>query len=193
MMAISVKEQTTKVKIKVPQVIVFDWDDVFSFAKHHVNRTECLVQVISGYEGARSLTYNSITGSQWRTIISELAKKRYPNNESARYDDALRLSSEFLNLCLLKLKEVYQRQGKNVLADWGIQALNQLSDSGTKVHICSGTILEEIQTEVALTKMDSKVSTIWGYPVRKTDLLYSLMSELQCEAENICLVDDAPQ
>jgi|GEM_PF-5849250 len=193
MMAISINEQTTKEKTKLPKGIVFDWDDVFSFAKHHVNRTECLVKVISGYEGARSLTGNSITGSQWRTIISELAKKRFPNNESARYDDALRLSSEFLNRCLAKLTEVYQRQGKNVLADWGVQALNQLSDSGTKVQICSGTILEELQTEVALTNMDLKVSTVWGYPVRKTDMLYSLMSELQCDPENICLVDDAPQ
>ncbi|MCP4368847.1 MAG: phosphotransferase [Deltaproteobacteria bacterium] len=174
-----------------PLAVVFDWDGVFSIAKQYVNRDECLQKVLataSSNKDTSSLTLAN--GTKWRHAIQQVAKKQFPDDMCASYDYAMQLACQVLCSCLTELEKAY-RQQCNVFTTWILSALDNLLHTGCQTYICSGTIHEEVTTEVMLGRVDSKIDGIWGYPVLKNDLLNKLAEELQCDSSCICLVDDS--
>ena len=170
----------------IPRAVVFDWDGVFSFAKQHLDRDLLLSSIVSDETGKLSAH-----GDEWRTVVHQIARERYPDNIHARYDCALTLACRYLETCLAELTRIYHEQKTNVLADWTASVLDFLSQYDCKVYICSGTILEEVIWEAKLAGLASKIDSIWGYPVRKMDFIVGLAGELNCDPAYICLVDDS--
>lgn len=186
-----------------PLAVVFDWDEVISFAKQDVDRDTVFRDAI--YSFTRSLPdhlplastlkhlnsalLKAAPGKQWRSISLRVAKLLYPNDSAGQLEFITAFACHFFAACFTELKQIY-RCKDHVVAPWARNLFDDLTAAGIELWIASGTEINELRKEIRLSGLGNFFTCTTGYPVTKADVLNTITSRLTCSKHKVLFIDD---
>jgi Ser/Thr protein kinase RdoA (MazF antagonist)/FMN phosphatase YigB (HAD superfamily) len=194
---------------KGPAAVVFDWDGVLCSAKSRVDMWKALKHAFFSVATEKKGIWNEAVAPErawevirqevskgdlhkhWRLLILRLGEIAYPKSPERRALLTIALGVSFLHEHRKLLREIHLTKAPGLTPRWGRPLLEKLAQRGIRLSISSNTIREEVAEEAKLTGLEGFFDGIFGYPVRKIEVLKSLARELGCSLSRVVLVDDS--